>query len=236
LNQQISALNKIYVILLFGFLIIGCKPKVDGKQLSEQKSGYNKELAAKLKEMAQIDQYAASHAFPPEEHSGKFTQENWEQFKDSIFRTNQNRAQEILNKYGFVGYDLAGKEGSMNFWLIVQHSDHNLDFQNEALQKMKKEIDKGNAEATSYGLLLDRVKLNTGKEQVYGTQVAYNPNNGQAYPRKLADSVNVNKRRKSIGLEPLEIYLNQMTEMHFEMNKEGMLKHGITKPKLYKTD
>ena len=43
----------------------------------------------------------------------------------------------------------------------------------------------------------------------------------------------MNKRRKSIGLEPIEIYLNGMSEMHFEMNKENMLKRGITEPKLY---
>ena len=54
-------------------------------------------------------------------------------------------------------------------------------------------------------------------------------NNGQAYPRKLADSIKVNERRKSIGLEPIEEYLNKMTEMHFEMNKQNYLNKGITK-------
>jgi hypothetical protein len=38
-------------------------------------------------------------------------------------------------------------------------------------------------------------------------------------PKKLTDSANVNKRRESIGLEPIEAYLNIMSEMHFEMNK-----------------
>lgn len=44
--------------------------------------------------------------------------------------------------------------------------------------------------------------------------------NTSAYPKSLEDSVNVNDRRKSIGLEPIEEYFNLMTEMHFEMNKE----------------
>ena len=56
---------------------------------------------------------------------------------------------------------------------------------------------------------------------------------GQAYPKPLEDSLGVNERRKSIGLEPIEEYLNGMTEMHFEMNKEHYLKKGVTEPILY---
>ena len=117
---------------------------------------------------------------------------------------------------------------------MVQHSDHNPDFQKEVLEKMKIEVDKGNAKPGNYGLLVDRVQLNTGKKQVFGTQVTYNMETGQAYPRDLEDSLHVNKRRKSIGLKPIEEYLNGMTEMHFEMNKEYYLKKGVTEPKLYK--
>ena len=142
----------------------------------------------------------------------------------------------IFKKNGFIGIDMAGDEGSMNFWLMVQHSDHNPDFQKEVLEKMKIEVDKGNADPSNYGLLVDRVKLNKGQAQVYGTQVRYNMHTGQAYPKKLADSITVNERRKSIGLEQIEIYLNEMSKMHFEMNKEGYIKIGITEPKLYKLE
>nr|WP_252736462.1 DUF6624 domain-containing protein [Maribacter dokdonensis] len=131
---------------------------------------------------------------------------------------------------------MAGKEGSQNFWLMVQHSDHNPDFQKEVLKKMKSEVDKGNAKPSNYGLLVDRVMLNIGKQQVYGTQVDYNMETGQAFPRDLKDRAEINKRRKSIGLEPIEEYLNGMSEMHFEMNKEGYLKKGIREPKLYKVE
>ncbi|WP_282019228.1 DUF6624 domain-containing protein [Salegentibacter mishustinae] len=228
-------MRKTFQILILGLLIFGCKERVTDQKLSKKKVEFNQELAQELQEMVQIDQLAASNAFPPEKYSN-LSQEEWEAFKDSIFKNNQKRAEKILDKYGFVGYDLAGKEGSRNFWLIVQHSDHNPDFQNEALEKMEIEVKKENAEPSNFGLLVDRVKLNTGEKQIYGTQVAYDTDTGQAYPRKLADSTNVNQRRKSIGLEPLEIYLNRMSKMHFEMNKAGMIKNGITKPKLYTTE
>lgn len=59
--------------------------------------------------------------------------DQWESFKDSIFTTHQIRLKEIFDQYGFAGFDLVGKEGSSNFWLMVQHSDHNPDFQKEKL-------------------------------------------------------------------------------------------------------
>ena len=81
--------------------------------------------------------------------------------------------------------------------------------------------------------MTDRVEINKGKKQIYGTQVTYN-SQGQAYPKPLLDSVNVDKRRAEVGLEPLEQYLNMMTLMHFEINKEFLKGKGIAEPKLYK--
>lgn len=225
-------MNKIYRILLVGILIIGCKQKDTDKKVTGDKVEFNQDLVDELKKMAEIDQVAA---YIPQGKYKKLSQEEWNSFKDSVFTTHQKRLLKIFKKNGFVGIDIAGNEGSMNFWLMVQHSDHNPDFQKEVLKKMKIEVDKENADPSNYGLLVDRVKLNTGHAQIYGTQVTYNMHTGQAYPKKLADSVTVNKRRKSIGLEPIEIYLNDMSKMHFEMNKEGYIKLGITEPKLYKT-
>ncbi|MFZ6664592.1 DUF6624 domain-containing protein [Peijinzhouia sedimentorum] len=118
--------------------------------------------------------------------------------------------------------------------MIVQHSDNHPEFQEEILEKMKVEVERRNADSRSYGLLVDRVKLNTGQAQIYGIQVDYNMEICQAFPRNLADSANVNKRRKEIGLEPIEEYLNSMTRMNFEMNKEYYAKKGVLEPKLYK--
>lgn len=51
---------------------------------------------------------------------------------------------------------------------------------------------------------MDRVKLNEGEGKVYGNQVRYHVNSEHAYPKKMKDSLNVNKRRKSMGLAPLK--------------------------------
>ena len=182
--------------------------------------------------MAEVDQIAA---YIPQGEYKKMSQEEWNAFKDSVFTTHQKRLKQIFDEHGFVGFDLAGEEGSYNFWLMVQHCDHTPDFQKEVLEKMKIEVENKNADSSNYAFLVDRVNINTGKPQIYGTQVEHNFDIAQAYPKKLADSANVNKRRKSIGLEPLEEYLNFMTMSNFQMNKKFYLDKGITEPKLYET-
>lgn len=225
-------MNKAYRILIIGFLIFGCKEKTTDKKVVEKKIEFNQNLADELKKLAEIDQIAA---YIPQGEYKKLSKKEWNSFKDSVFTTHQKRISEIFSEHGFVGFDLAGNEGSENFWLMVQHSDHNPNFQKQVLEKMKIEVDKGNAKPSNYGLLVDRVKLNIGEAQVYGTQVTYNMNIGQAYPKKLADSINVDQRRKSIGLEPLKNYLNSMSESHFLMNKKYYSDKGITEPTFYKT-
>jgi len=222
----------IYGILLIGILIFGCKEKPIRNEIVDEEVGFNQVLADELAQMKVIDQLAASNAYPPENYAN-LTLEEWKSFKDSVYRTHQKRLAQIFKEYGFPGFDLVGEGGSIDFWLMTQHSDHNPSFQEEVLAKMKIEVDKGNANSRNYGLLVDRVKLNTGQKQVYGTQVDYNFEIAQAYPKNLADSANVNERRKSIGLDPIEVYLNRMTKMHFNMNKQLYLDKGITEPKLY---
>ena len=232
LNEQLRAMQmkKLLGILIIGFSLFGCKENSSEKKEIKQKIEFNQDLADELKEMAEVDQIAA---YIPQGEYKKMSNEEWNSFKDSVFTTHQKRLKQIFDKYGFIGFDLAGEEGSRNFWLMVQHSDHNPNFQKEVLERMKIEVDKGNAIPSNYGLLVDRVNLNTGEKQIYGTQVTYNMETGQAYPKPLEDSLNVNARRISIGLEPIEEYLNGMTEMHFEMNKDNYLKKGVTEPKLY---
>lgn len=220
-----------HLFFSISFLIISCNTKMPDKKLNDTKVTFNQELADELKKMAEVDQIAA---YIPQGEYKKLSKIEWNAFKDSVFTTHQKRLNEIFDTHGFVGFDIVGEEGSMHFWLMTQHSDHNPDFQNKVLEKMKIEVENGNASPSNYGLLVDRVKINVGENQLFGTQVTYNMNTGQAYPKNLEDSIEVNNRRKTIGLESIEVYLNEMTKMHFEMNKEYYLKKGITEPKLYK--
>jgi hypothetical protein len=57
------------------------------------------------------------------------------------------------------------------------------------------------------------VQRNTGKKQLYGTQLSFDSKgnlfdgtNKIIIPKDLVDPENVDKRRKKLGLEPLEQY------------------------------
>lgn len=115
-------------------------------------------------------------------------------------RSNFPLAKKILNEHGFPGYKMVGKESSGNYFLFVQHSGFGVAFQKQVLPLMKAEIDKNNASGATYAYLVDRINLNEGMEQVYGTQVIM----GQSGTRLKAcmDTFNLDKRRLAVGLSP----------------------------------
>jgi len=214
------------------FLIITALMIISLGNLYAQKNGaaLNQPLADSLAEMVKVDQIAA---YIPTGKYKELSPADWQHFKDSVFGTHQAILEKMFNRYGYPGYDLVGKEGSQHFWLMVQHCDKQPAFQEKVLTAMKKQVDKGNADPKNYAYLVDRVMLNTGRKQVYATQVTYNLDSCQAIPRPLQDSATVNARRNKMGLPPVEEYLNGMSDMHFTMNKAMYEKKGITKPKLY---
>ena len=212
------------LIIIFYFLILSCSTTKLNKIESEN-------LKLEFTEMHKIDQIAAEAK--PNGQFKNYPNENWNKFKDSVFTKHKNRIENLFNKYGYLGIKELGKSGSNDFWLFVQHCDKFPEFQKNVLKSLKKEAKKGNANLDNYAYLLDRVNANGGEKQSFGTQVDYRIN-GQAKPKNgLIDSLNVDKRRNEYGLKPLKDYLNQMTEMHFEMNKNYFAKKGIIKPNLY---
>ena len=112
----------------------------------------------------------------------------------------------ILDKYGWLGDDLVGKKGNTALFLVIQHSD--LKTQEKYKPIMENAVKNGQASASSFALLTDRIEMGKGKPQIYGSQVQGNRTNGyRLYP--IFDEINVNIRRKEVGLQPLEEYLKQ---------------------------
>ena len=226
-------MKNIFLALLFIILTVSCKEEKTNSIVIKEENKFNQDLANELEEIRQTDQFAADIARDEYE---KLSEQEWKTIQDSIHLENQKRIKEISEQYGFVGHDLVGERGSQSFWLVVQHADNNPEFQKKILEKMKIQVLNENADPVSFGLLTDRVKLNTGQKQVYGSQVTYNWEICQAIPRDLADRENVNKRRSEIGLEPIEEYLNRLSEMHYKMNETIFKKNGLNGPTLYKTE
>jgi len=146
--------------------------------------------------------------------------------EDSLFRQESEIlkgdlliAKKIFNKHGFPGIDLVGTKGAYNFWLLVQHCDSDTTFQKDVLVAMKKQVDRKNANAFNYAHLVDRVKINTGKKQVYGTQITFDKDLN-AIPENFDNWDKVDEMRKALGIETLKEYLDRATKFNKERAKE----------------
>ncbi|MGI4752028.1 MAG: DUF6624 domain-containing protein [Janthinobacterium lividum] len=139
-----------------------------------------------------------------------------------IIHSNFPAIKSIADTYGFPGYDLVGKESSQNYWMLVQHSDFDVPFQKRVLKLMKVQVDKKNASGQKYAYLIDRINLNEGKQQIYGTQVNMGGNGTTIKP--CIDTTNLDKRRLAVGLTPIKDYLKKCDDAFYEMNKDRLKK------------
>lgn len=109
----------------------------------------------------------------------------------------------IIDKYGWLGPEEVGERGSTAIFLVIQHADHQT--QITYLPVMREAVKNGKAKARDLALLEDRVLTNQGKEQIYGSQI-HSDSLGRMSFYPIMDEENVNKRRTSVGLGPLEDY------------------------------
>jgi hypothetical protein len=125
------------------------------------------------------------------------------------------QSKNIIDEFGFPGFDIVGEDYSNSFWNIIQHQDNNIDFQKDVLEKMKVECDKGNASILYYAYLIDRVKVNSGENQIYGTQMQLNANSTSYEPKPVIEPEKLDERRKAVGLIPISEYIETMNSRYF---------------------
>jgi len=121
--------------------------------------------------------------------------------QDSI---NLVKVKRIIDTYGWLGPDEVGKQGAQTIFLVIQHADSLT--QTTYIPILRDAVKKGKARPQDLALLEDRILTKQGKEQVYGSQVRVNEKTGKYEFFPIKDEANVNKRRASVGLPPLEEY------------------------------
>ena len=119
---------------------------------------------------------------------------------------NLHRAKEIIGQHGWPKISESGKDGQNNLWLIVQHADGDVLFQQSALKAMEKLKGTKEISMENYAFLYDRVQCNLNYRQLYGTQVLWTRNGEASAFRPLTKEYKADKRRKKIGLQSLRIY------------------------------
>jgi len=119
----------------------------------------------------------------------------------AIDQIHNYRIHKIIKEFGYPDEKLIGKKGLRDFWLLVQHQDNDLKLQEDCLKKC------GFA-SKEKAYLTDRVLVNQGKSQLYGTQ--FYLDKSKLKPRSIKDRENLEKRRKEAGLSPFAEYSKLM--------------------------
>lgn len=87
---------------------------------------------------------------------------------------------------------------------------------------MKVQVDNKNTSPTYFAYLTDRVLINSGEKQIYGTQLQINSNSTSYEVKLTIDLENLNLRRKEVGLNTIEEYIEIMNTKYWgtlEKNK-----------------
>lgn len=161
--------------------------------ISEQKYASNlshPEIRIELKQMWKKDQ----------ELVGK-----WDEQK-IIVDQNTLRLNQIIEQYGWPTHNMIGRDGSWMAWAIAQHS-HNPDFQKKCLNLLENILNSNESEPILYAELNDRICRNTNQKQKFGMAIIEENGIKKFYP--IENESEVDKRRKSIGLESIQVYANE---------------------------
>lgn len=118
------------------------------------------------------------------------------------------RMKAIVAEHGWPTTRLVGDDGARAAWLLVQHADRHPAFQRECLTLMKA-ADPGEVDPVNLAYLTDRVLVNEGKPQVYGTQ--FWTVDGEMVPRPIADPAKVETLRAEVGMETMQATHLRMT-------------------------
>ena len=105
-----------------------------------------------------------------------------------------------------------GEWVSQQAWLLVQHADHDIEFQKHYLKLMETALEDKDIRPENYAYLWDRVQKNSGQPQRYGTQGDCRKKN-QWEPYKLEDPLQVNYYRQKMGLEPFNDYKKMVSAL-----------------------
>lgn len=108
----------------------------------------------------------------------------------------------VVDRHGWPGFRLVGREASDAAWLLAQHADQRPELQRRWLPLLRAAVKAGDAEPRNLAYLEDRVATADRRPQRHGTQLI--KLKGKTALAPLDDPQRVNEYRRAAGLEPLD--------------------------------
>ncbi len=164
------------------------------------KSGYDEILAKELEIIEKDDQMLRQKS-----DEGMVNEDRlklWQRI-EALDSLNQIKIEQIIVKHGYPGKSKVGAQSSTAF-LVIQHAD--LAFQEKYFPLLEEAVNKNELDKGSFALLVDRIRVRKGQKQLYGSQLSDKDGDGIFEFDPIEDEVNVNERRKRMGLGTIEEY------------------------------
>jgi len=123
-----------------------------------------------------------------------------------IDKNNTVWLKKIITQYGWPTISMVGKKASDGAWLLVQHADHDVQFQKKVLKMMieMQKINKKEINPANIAYLTDRILIHQKRLQIFGTQYTRKTKKEDFKPLPIKDKNDINERRKIYGLSTLE--------------------------------
>jgi len=111
----------------------------------------------------------------------------------------------LINQCGMPTLNDVNQTQMDAIWLVIQHAPGK--YRKQYIGLLEKAAENGDLQKTNIAMMKDRILMDDGKPQIYGTQISMNQETGEWELYNLENSAYVNQRRKEIGFMPIEEYL-----------------------------
>lgn len=111
----------------------------------------------------------------------------------------------VVERLGWPRSSAVGEDAATAAWVLAQHADDSPDAQLAFHQHMTAAVASGEADPRLLAYLEDRVRINAGRPQLYGTQFI-SEETGALRPQPIQDLDALDERRAAVGLEPFAEY------------------------------
>lgn len=174
----------------------------------DREAKYNKKVESELAKVYNEDQnirkqYLTSMRQIPKD---SLTTDSLGKVMIGVDSINQIAVSKVLKGYNSNQLLTLSDSSITTIFAVVQHS--NVLYQDKHFPFIKQAFKNGQIKKQLYVLLLDRMEMYKGNDQVYGTQII-TTTTGYSFVSPVVDPVNLDKRRQAMGMPKMQSYLNR---------------------------
>jgi len=198
--KKLNNLKLIFILFSFIYFIIGCKYSPSELRKLTQ----TEEM---IPEIIDIDCNYKTTLLKQIYESDQANRINIDNYDKNLDEKDESLAVSIIENCGFPTREEVGEKGILAIFLSLQHGNF---FTREKYFPMFKEAAlKGEIGMSYVAMMEDRILIDKGKMQIYGTQLV-KINDGKFALAPLVDPLKVNERRSEMGLGDIQSFLKKM--------------------------